>query len=207
VAPSETPSATPTGAGGVPPVETATPTATPTATVAPVSVRFSEVLSYPQSINWDGRGRANAQDEWIELYNPTSRPVDVSRWSIEVPGRRLTEVYRFGRGSVIQAKGSLLLFQRESRLILDDQGGTLRLRDATGKLMDSVRYPALLPDTSYSRDAAGLWHTDWPPSPGEANVASAPNQRQSILLKEEPPGSLTQEDHGSCSEPNLKQDS
>jgi hypothetical protein len=120
-------------------------------------------------VNWDGRGRANAQDEWIELHNPTARPVDVSRWTIEAPGRRLSLSYRLPRGTIIPANGYLTLFQRETRLVLDDQGGTLRLFDASGTPVDSVRFPALKADASYSRDSTGVWHTDWPPTPGQPN--------------------------------------
>ncbi|MGE5601593.1 MAG: hypothetical protein ACM30E_01000, partial [Nitrososphaerales archaeon] len=57
--------------------------------------------------------------------------------------------------------------------ILDDQGATIRLHDANGRLMDSVRYPEILPDLSYARDAEGVWHADWPPSPGVANAGPA----------------------------------
>lgn len=170
--PSETPTATPTEESNVPPVGTATATPTPRAvvTLVPSGVRLNEVLANPRSINWDERGRANAQDEWIELYNPTSRPVDISRWTIEAPGRRLSQVFRFSRNTVVPARGYLLLFQRESRLVLDNQGGTLRLLDANGRLLDLLRYDAMDPDMSYSRDAEGTWHPDTSPSPGEANV-------------------------------------
>ncbi|MGE5603417.1 MAG: PA14 domain-containing protein, partial [Nitrososphaerales archaeon] len=122
----ETATATPTATAtatrsperGGPPAQqepsTSTPTPTATATFLPRSVRINEIMPNPQNVNWDGRGRANAQDEWIELYNPTSRPVDISRWTVELPGRRSTATYRFGRNTVIPARGYLVLFQRES---------------------------------------------------------------------------------------------
>ena len=94
-------------------------------------------------MNWDGRGRANAQDEWIELRNPTGRAVDISRWSVEAPGRRLSLTYRFPRGTILPANSYITLFQRDTRLVLDDQGATLRLYNATGALVDTVKYPAL----------------------------------------------------------------
>ena len=64
----------------------------------------------------------------------------------------------------------LALYQRQTRLKLDDAGGTVRLVDRGGKVADSVRYGALGPDASYSRDAKNAWHGDWPPSPGSPNV-------------------------------------
>jgi hypothetical protein len=178
--PTETPTATPTE---TPTDEVTTPTPTPTPVVGtpvvPTGAHLSELLPNPRDVNWDGRGRANAQDEWIELRNLTNRPVDLSRWTIEVPGRRLSQSFRLPRGSVLPANGYMVLFQRQTRLILDDQGGTLRLLDATGDLVDSVRYPALKPDQSYSRDATGVWHADWPPSPGQPNAPVSPDARPS----------------------------
>ena len=144
--------------------------------VAPAGVQFSEVLANPQSVNWDGRGRANAQDEWIELRNTSARAINVSQWTIEIPGRRVSQTYRLPRGTVIPANGYLALYQRDTRLTLDDLGGTIRLLDASGELVDSVKYPALKADASYSRDATGAWHADWPPSPGQANAAVAPKR-------------------------------
>ena len=185
--PTETPTATDEPTATATDEPTATPTkeatVTPTATdetstpVAPTGAQFSEVLPYPSQVNWDGRGRANAQDEWLELRNPTARPVDVSRWSIEVQGRRLSQSYRLPRGTTLPANGYLVLYQRDTRLVLDDQGGTVRLLDAAGAIVDSVKYPALKADQSYSRDATGAWRSDWPPSPGQPNAGVAPKQR------------------------------
>jgi hypothetical protein len=141
------------------------------------AVELSELLSNPRDVNWDGRGRANAQDEWIELRNTSGRSVDVSRWTIEVPGRRLSQSYRLPRGTTIPANGHLVLYQRETRLVLDDGGSTVRLLDASGAPVDSVRFPALKADQSYSRDATGAWRSDWPPSPGQPNSAVAPKSR------------------------------
>jgi hypothetical protein len=42
------------------------------------------------------------------------------------------------------------------------------------EVVDSVVYVALGPDASYSRDEYGVWHSDWPPSPGRANSPSGP---------------------------------
>jgi len=74
-------------------------------------------------VNWDGRAPANPADEWIELHNPTRRPVDLAGWSItvQVPGRRIAQTYRFARRSTIAAGDYLVLFQRETKLVLDNK--------------------------------------------------------------------------------------
>ena len=131
-APTVTPSAS------VSPVGTVTPT--PTATV--VTVRLNEILPNPLFVNWDGQGKATAQDEWIELYNPTRRAVDLTGWSItvQVPGKRLSQTYRFGRRMTLAASGYLVLYQRDTRLVLDDLTATVWLLDAGGHVVDSVTY-------------------------------------------------------------------
>ena len=122
-----------------------------------------------RAVDWDGDGKANAADEWIELLNATGRPADLSGWRLET-GRGAGTVYRIPRGTVLRAGAILVLYQRQTRLKLEDAGGPVRLVDRGGKVVDSVRYGALGPDVSYSRDAKGVWHSDWPPSPDRPNV-------------------------------------
>jgi hypothetical protein len=133
------------------------------------SVGINEVLPAPRAVDWDGDGKANAADEWIELLNATARPVDLSGWRLEA-GRGGGSIYRIPRGTVLRAGAILILYQRQTRLKLEDAGGTVRLVDRGGKVADSVRYDALGSDASYSRDAKNVWHGDWPPSPGSPNL-------------------------------------
>ena len=163
---------TPTGSPevGVSPTPSLTP-GTPSPTPARPSVMINEVLSAPRTVDWDGDGKANAADEWIELFNATGRPVDLSGWRLETE-KVGSSVYRIPRGTTLRAGAILVFYQRQTRLKLDDAGGTVRLVDRGGKVANSVRYGALSPDASYSRDAKNAWHGDWPPSPGSANRPS-----------------------------------
>jgi hypothetical protein len=153
-----------------------TPTRTPvTALPAPLlpAVVISELLPVPRAVDWDGSGKANAADEWIELLNTSKQPVDLTGWRLET-GRGSGASYRIPRGTVLRAGGILALYQRQTRLVLPDAGGTIRLVDRNNKAADSVRYGALGLDASYSRDAKGVWHADWPPSPGGPNLPPVP---------------------------------
>jgi len=181
----ETSTATPTETGGTVPG-----TQTPTATVAAASatVRLNEILPYPKAVNWDGRGGANAQDEWIELYNPTRRAVEVSGWSITVqtPGKAVAQAYRFTRRTIIPAGGFVVLYQRDTRLLLDDLTATVRLLDADGGVVDWVVYEGLGPDESTSRGEDGNWYAGWTPTPGKANVAPLPALKRGIRMSPTP---------------------
>ena len=150
-----------------------TPAPTPTRT----SVAINEVLPVPRAVDWDGDGKANAVDEWIELYNATGRPVDLSGWRLET-GRGAGAVYRIPRGTVLRAGAIRVFYQRQTRLKLEDAGGLVRLVDRGGKVVDSVRYGALGPDASYSRDAKNVWHGDWPPSPWPTERPARPHPAQ-----------------------------
>jgi hypothetical protein len=45
---------------------------------------LNEVLSHPKRTDWDRNGKADAKDEWIELYNASDAAVDISGWSLAV---------------------------------------------------------------------------------------------------------------------------
>ncbi len=163
---------------GVPPTATSTgipPTATNTPTALPVtmSVRINEVLPMPLEIDWNGDGTADEQDEWIELVNNSSQPVNVASWYLatvvdaDFP-------YRIPRGTVIQPFSVTVFYCADMGLAIDDEQDTLRLIDAQGQVVDTVQVPGLLPDTSYSWDPASEeWRSDWAPSPGTPNGAAA----------------------------------
>jgi hypothetical protein len=59
------------------PTNTLTPTATSTATITPTSVGFLSLLI--NEVAWAGTA-ASTSDEWIELYNPGSSPVNLTGW-------------------------------------------------------------------------------------------------------------------------------
>jgi hypothetical protein len=140
---------------------------------------INELLSAPKAVDWDGDGKVNAEDEWIELFNTTKQPVDLSGWRLETERVGVGTSYRIPRGTILRAGAILVLYQRQTRLKLEDAGGQIRLVDRGNRAVDAVRYGALGPDASSSRDAKNVWHGDWPPSPGNKNVppgASGPGK-------------------------------
>jgi len=144
----------------------------------PQSVRLNELLPVPQATDWDRDGTADAQDEWIELYNAARRAVDISGWTLEVIGQSgIVDSYTFPRRTALQGDRYLVLFQADTGLVLDDAGGRVRLLDAAGDVVDQVTYGRLAADTSYSRLLAENWTSELPPSPGESNASALPALR------------------------------
>lgn len=87
----------------------------------------------------------NANDEWIELYNTTSQPVDLVGWYIEDD---FTDKYTIASG-VIPAKGYFLIEDNDSAvsnisadaligLSLANSGDSLILKTAANAAIDSV---------------------------------------------------------------------
>jgi hypothetical protein len=137
----------------------------------PSGVRLNELLPVPAQ-----DGIVDELDEWIELYNSGSVSADVSGWFLD-DGEGGSEPYRMADGTVLQPGAFLVLLGRTTGLVLEDIGDTVRLLNPDGAVMDAVVFGELAPNASYSRDDFGIWHDDWPPSPG------APNQPPPIIAE------------------------
>jgi hypothetical protein len=157
-----------------------TDSATVTVTVKQIAVQFNvrlnEILPTPGAVlDWDGDGTADNKDEWIELFNAGSDRVNLQGWSL-ASGEQL---YVLPQGTGLNAGAFLVLYLNQTGIVLDDAGGQIRLLGSKGAMRDSVNYPALGPDASYSRDEQGIWHSDWPPSPGRVNMPAGPAELMS----------------------------
>src|SRR5262249_14985856 len=81
-------------------------TATP-APATPGIVVINEVLSFPQS-QWNCT--ANADNTWIEIYNPQNQPYDLYAAHASVDQGPGTDSYILRFGSIISAHGFLVIF-------------------------------------------------------------------------------------------------
>jgi hypothetical protein len=133
-------------------------------------------------VDWDGNGTADNRDEWIELYNAGSTVVDLSDWFLDDAEGDSTP-YRIPAGTVLQPDAFVVFYRQETGLTLNDDGDEVRLLGPNGDLADAVVFDELATDASYSRDEAGAWHANWPPSPGAPNIppGSKPNPGQPHL--------------------------
>jgi hypothetical protein len=113
-------------------------------------------------------------DEWIELHNTGIISANLTGWSLDDGPLSGNPPYLITNTVVITPGGFVVLYRESSGLNLPDLGGQLRLLQPDSTVVDLVIFGPLPPDASYSRDDAGLWHTDWPPSPGAANAPPTP---------------------------------
>ncbi len=142
--------------------EIAEEAAAPT-TYAPISI--SEALVDPQTPLTD------AEDEFIELYNPTSESVDLQDYTLR-SGSNFRDYYKIP-GLVIPAQGYTVLYARETKLGLTNGGGAVQLVDPSGEVIDQTPdYPAALAGQSWAAFPEG-WQWTLQLTPGQANVLAA----------------------------------
>ena len=112
----------------------------------PLNFGFGEeaVKVVINEIAWMGT-EASSSDEWIELYNPTDKEIDLTGWKLEGPGKKGIEL----KGS-ISANGYFLLERTDDNTVpgikadqiytgsLSNSGEKLRLIDEKEKEIDVV---------------------------------------------------------------------
>ena len=146
------------------------------ATFSPVPpVYVNEVLPVNAGVAADDHGDF---DPWIELYNATTSTVDLSGLSLS-DDPALPHKWTFPAGTTLCGRSRLLVWAdaeaSEGPLHASFRppvgGGTIRLYDGPGALLDSLTYPALTSNVSFGRhpDGSSNLGSFLYPSPGAAN--------------------------------------
>ncbi len=170
---------TPTPSPGPTTTVTRTPTVTPTVTVViydPAAVSLNEVLPAPAEIDWNGDGKAGAEDEWVELFNRGTAPIDLAGWALDDLADGGSKPYVMPGGMNLAPGQFLVLFRSQTGLAFNNDADTVRLLGPDGVELDTFGYTHPRPDRSYSRsvDGAGAWTDAYPPSPGASNLPATP---------------------------------
>ncbi|RME23865.1 MAG: lamin tail domain-containing protein [Deltaproteobacteria bacterium] len=126
---------------------------------------------------------SDSGNEWIELCNRGSWPVDLTGWGFEVAGTSFTNIFVFPAQTI--EPGEYLLVGAGSDLVLDgtlQNGGSatdgLRLVDDGGVVVDTVLYDE--PNTAGLLDDAGSVGTEFAPAAGSGeSLARIPDCQDS----------------------------
>jgi hypothetical protein len=130
--------------------QTGTSTHTPTVTIAPTGFpRGSVVLN---EVAWGGTA-ADANDEWIELWNPGAEPIDLAGWRLTDDGD--VELYLAGS---IDAGGYFILERGGDDTLSDVAAGQLY----AGALSNSGEELRLIDPAGNVIDTAGAGGRAWP---------------------------------------------
>jgi hypothetical protein len=129
--------------------------------------QITELLPNP------GSPLTDADDEFIELYNPNESSFDLSGYKLEV-GTTTLHTFTFDDATVMAPLSYLAFYSSETGLSLSNSGSQVRLRDRSGVLIDETKaYDKADDNQSWIRDD-GNWQWTTTPTPGQPNVLAAP---------------------------------
>lgn len=129
-------------------------------TLTPPHLLLNELLPDPVGKDEDG--------EFIELANYGEQSADLTGWLLQDAKGKT-----FALPTALIEPGAARQFPyTETKLTLTNSGGTTRLVNETGGLIDEVSYGAAPTGKSYARDATRRWGWNDRPTPGAANDES-----------------------------------
>ena len=136
-------------------------------------ILINEVLPGNQGVTTDSTGRT---PDWIELYNPTSRAVDLIGWRVAMAGRQhvFTSSFKVAARShdVLWCDGRSNEGADHIAFKLAREGGALLLIAPDGiTIADVFSYPTIPGNVSIGRlpDGAKSWSFFTAPTPGSRN--------------------------------------
>ncbi|HLB47050.1 MAG TPA: lamin tail domain-containing protein, partial [Anaerolineales bacterium] len=145
------PTATPTSTATL--TATATPTASPTAFPAR-AIAINEVM-------WMGT-TADANDEWIELYNTTGSDIPLTNWTLSIDDGILPEDTVINLSGVIPAGGYFLLERTSIDTVIDEPAPPCVGQTYAGSLANDGRILNLRDPSFISIDTANGNGGPWP---------------------------------------------
>ena len=144
-------------------------------------IRISEILVSASSEQYNGTDWNNdgdigsSSDQFIELWNTGSEPVDVSDWLLDDVADGGSAPCRLAWNTTIQPNEHIVIFRASSRIELDYwDGDTATISDASGNVVDTLSYGAEDSwwDTSYVKALNGTITKVKPPTPGWGDDAT-----------------------------------
>jgi hypothetical protein len=122
-------------------------------------LRINELLPNPDGADADG--------EWIELYNYGQVRINMRNWRLD--DGEIGAPYAFAENFWLEAGRYLVLEREETRLALNNDSDTLRLFNSDNKQADMIGYAGAKERLSYARGDNGKWRWTIKPTPGETN--------------------------------------
>jgi len=150
---------------------------------SPTNLVINEFVSNPSSGN-----------EWVEIYNPSSSPVDITGWRIQ-DGAEPAHNFGPSLSGIIPGQGFVAVESTTS--ILNNDGDKVVLKNASSETIDEVAYgnwagaiieaPAKGKSAGRYPDGINHWNLFTYPTKGESNKVPAPDGDK-IVVNSNPPG-------------------
>jgi len=129
------------------------------------SIKINEIFPDPKSPLKD------SQDEFIELYNPNNRRLNIADYVI-TSGATRTYKHTLPAGASIEAKGYYTVTSADTSLALTNSGGTVTLTDNLGVKIDSIEYAGVISGQSWAL-IDGKWQWTATPTINTSNKLSS----------------------------------
>lgn len=145
-------------------------------------ITISEIFPNPKG--------SDAENEWIEITNTGETDINLGNWSLD-KGENSTKPFIISDETTIAAGTSVLFGIKDSKLSLANKGGTVRLLDYEGTLVNEVTYDESPEDQAYgliavtledgTQSSRWLWSND--KTPAEPN----PKYKEMTAIIEQEP--------------------
>jgi hypothetical protein len=120
--------------------------------------------------DWNQDGKIDVYDEFIELKNLGPIDVDLKNWKLDVEGTASLPAFTLP-SKKLRPGERWLYYGSTTKLLQEDSGGTVRLLNTRGVVIDARGYgPVAYPDESHCRMPDGYyWTHPCFPTPGLEN--------------------------------------
>lgn len=131
---------------------------TTTQTIYSTEITLNEILPAP----------SKDKEEFIELYNPSEKDVDLSDWILRDGSK--TGEYVFPKNTAIKSQDYSIVYKKDFGFALNNSGSeTVTLFDPAEKIISSVSYENSKEDISYNFDGKD-WHWSKSLTPAAENI-------------------------------------
>lgn len=129
--------------------------------------QISEILPNP------AKPQTDANDEFVELYNPNTEPFELSGFVLEV-GAASKKRYTFPAGTLLPGKQFQAFYAKDTNLTLSNTQGQVWLLDPLQRTIGQSDAYAAAKDGQAWLFAASKWQWTTMPTPGKLNIVKAP---------------------------------
>jgi hypothetical protein len=139
----------------------------PAGNIGLVAPQLTELLPNPKAPQTD------AEDEFVELYNPNALPYDLSGYVLRI-GLTGSKKYTFPAGTKLPPKTFVAFFSADTKISLSNSSGKIVLFDPLEREIGKTdQYSTAKDNQSWAR-AQGTWQWTTQPTPNAENAIRAP---------------------------------
>ncbi len=124
---------------------------------------------------------ADAEGEFIELYNQGNADVNLINWKVD-DSEGGSKPYSFDLDLWLNSGMYYVLDREESGLALNNTTDAVRLFNNFNELIEEIEYEAVVEGEAYARGKNGKWFWTTVITPGEENVISVADSRESKVI-------------------------